>query len=439
MVKAAVSFFDRLMQDYTPDPFLLVILLTVSLFGLGLVVTPSSPMQLITYWGDGFWGLIQFTLQMVMVLVGGYIIAVAPPIKKGLTRIAQSVSTSGQAVVVVTLIALVGSYLNWGLGLVIGGIVCREIAKILPGVNYRLLVASSYSGFIVWHGGLSASIPLVIATEGHFTQHLTGVIPISQTLFAPLNITAIIGMFLILPVANWALGKIHPDNRPVDIQEDSDQSDSSLLPENMVPAEKLENSMIVSLLVASMGFLYIIAQIYEGKFSLGLNDVNFVLLMLAIFCHGTPRSLLNALTDGAKRVGPILIQFPFYAGIMGMMASSSLAQWLSDIFVASCTAENFPLLTFYSAGFLNMFIPSGGGQWAVQGPIILEAARQIGADISKVALAVAWGDAWTNLLQPFWALPLLAIAGLKIRDIMGYCVSLLFITGVFLTAIFLVF
>jgi short-chain fatty acids transporter len=439
MVTSTVAFFDRMMREYTPDPFLLCMFLTIVLFFLGITLTPSTPKEMVFYWGDGFWALIQFTLQMVMILVGGYVIAIAPPSKRFLARIASTVRTPGQAIVVITLVALTASFINWGLGLVVGGILCREIYKVLPTANYRLLVASSYSGFIVWHGGLSGSIPLVIATPGHFTEHLIGgTIPVTETLLSPLNIAAVTGMFILLPLSNWFLGRIYPNNSPVVLVEGA----APYKPDRtkyMPPAERIENSRLFSLAISGMGFAYIGMQVMEHNFSFTLNDINFTLLFSAILLHGTPRSLLNAITEAASKVGPILLQFPFYAGIMGMIESSKLAELISNWFVQNATADTFPLLTFYSAGLLNLFIPSGGGQWAVQGPVILDAATKMGASIPYAAMAVAWGDAWTNLLQPFWALPVLAIAGLQLREIMGYCVALLFITGAYLSFVFLVF
>lgn len=439
MVTSTVAFFDRMMREYTPDPFLLCLFLTIMLFFMGVTLTPATAQDMVQYWGQGFWALIQFTLQMVMILVGGYVIAIAEPSRKFLARIASTVKTPGQAVVVITLVALAASFLNWGLGLVVGGILCREIYRVLPTANYRLLVASSYSGFIVWHGGLSGSIPLVIATPGNFSEHIIGgTIPITETLLSPLNIAAVSGMFIVLPLANWMLGRIYPNNDPVQIQETPAPKKHNK-DMYMAPAERLENSPLLTLAISAMGFGYITQQLINNRFSFTLNDVNFLLLFLAIFLHKTPRNLINATSEAASKVGPILLQFPFYAGIMGMIESSKLADMISNWFVQTATADTFPLLTFYSAGLLNLFIPSGGGQWAVQGPVILDAATKMGASIPYAAMAVAWGDAWTNLLQPFWALPVLAIAGLQLKEIMGYCVALLFITGAYLSLVFLLF
>ncbi len=201
----------------------------------------------------------------------------------------------------------------------------------------------------------------------------------------------------------------------------------------------MEKSWVLSLAAAGLGGAYLLIQLFSGDFSLNLNSLNFIFLFCAIFLHRNPESFIQAISEAAKKVGPILLQFPFYAGIMGMMISSNLATTISEAFVEFSTAQTFPLLTFYSAGLVNLFVPSGGGQWAVQAPVVLTAAKEVGANIPLVSMAVAWGDAWTNMLQPFWALPLLAVAGLHLRDIIGYCLVALVVSGVFLSTLFLIF
>ncbi len=440
MLDSSVVFFDRLMRKYTPDPFVLALLLTMTLFVFGITLTASTPKDMVYYWGSGFWNLIPFTLQMVMILVGGYIVAIAPPVNKLLRLISARVKTPGQAVVVITLVALIGSIINWGLGLVIGGLMCRELIKAVPKANFRLLVASSYSGFLVWHGGFSASIPLVIATPGNFTESMIGgTISLSETLFSPFNIAAVAGLIVILPITNWlmstreisAIERINPDFTSDPIAPEATSS--------KFPAEWLENSRLLGIITGLLGFTFITIQILESRFNFDLNDINFIFLFLAIILHGNPRSLINAMADAAKRVGPILLQFPFYAGIMGMMTSSKLGDVISNAFIQIANPDTLPLLTFYSAGIINLFVPSGGGQWAVQAPVVIAAAKELGVDMSRVAMAVSWGDAWTNMLQPFWALPLLAIAGIKLRDIMGYCIVALIVSGVLLSVLFITF
>ena len=438
MFRYCVNFFDKLMREYTPDPFLLALLLTAITFVSGFLFTNATPQDMIFSWGNSFWNLIQFTMQMVMILVGGYVMAVAAPVKKLLRYIASFAHTSGQAVIMVTIVSLFASLINWGLGLVVGAILCREIIKVLPRVNYRLLVASAYSGFIVWHGGISASIPLVIATPGNFTESLLGrIIPINETLLSTVNISAILGIFLILPITNWVLNKQSKAEKNPSVVINDDINDNVVNKENLTLAEQLEKNKLIPICVAFMGVAYIIMKFAKQSDNININDINFVFLFCAILAHGNLRSFINAVTDGASKVGPILLQFPFYAGIMGMLTSSQLIDKISGFLVKIATPETFYVFTFLSAGVVNLFVPSGGGQWAVQGPVIIESAKHIGADITNVALAVAWGDAWTNLLQPFWALPMLAIANLHIRDIMGYCVVILITSGIVLSSVFL--
>lgn len=380
------------------------------------------------YWGNGFWGLLAFAMQMLLVLVTGFMLANSPPVKRLLRLIATIARTPGSAIVLVTLVSLSASWLNWGFGLVVGAIFAKELAKQVR-VDYRLLIASAYSGFLVWHGGLAGSVPLTIATEGHFAANSIGIISTDQTIFSVFNLVIVIALFIIVPLVNRLM---------MPHEQDSVYVDPELLKETPIkakhaisrPAERLENSRILALLVGIAGLCYLFDYFVNRQGGLNLNIVNFLFLFLAIVFHGTPQRLLDSLQEAVKGGAGIVIQFPFYAGIMGIMMDSGLANTLSVVFVNLASAESLPFWSFISAGIVNIFIPSGGGQWAVQAPVMLPAAIELGADIPRVAMAVAWGDAWTNLLQPFWALPVLAIAGLKAKDIMGYCLVLLLISGV---------
>ncbi len=440
MFNRSIQICDKLLRRYTPDPFLFAILLTGILFFAGLYMTPSGATDIIRYWGDGFWGLIPFTLQMVMVLVGGYVTAVSPPVQRILISLSKTVRTPGQAVILVTLAATLGCALNWGLGLIVGGMMCRHVIQQVPTANFRLLVAGAYSGFLVWHGGFSGSIPLTLATPGNFSEQLVGgIIPVQETLLSPLNICAVLGLFILLPLTNFWLSRqedINPVSVPIFETEDLKTEDSPAR-RSLSPAERLEKSRLVSYAIAGFGGAYLLIQGFSGKLSLNLNSLNFIFIFSAVFLHKTPESFIKAISEAAKKVGPILLQFPFYAGIMGIMVSSNLATVISEAFVTISTAETFPLLTFYSAGLVNIFVPSGGGQWAIQAPVVLAAAKEIGVNIPLASMAVAWGDAWTNMLQPFWALPLLAVSGLHLRDIIGYCLVVLLVSGAFLSSLFI--
>lgn len=438
VVNTSANFFDRLMRKYTPDPLLLALILSLIVLISGMLFTEATPKDMIIHWGSGFWKLSGFTMQMVMIFMGGYVLAATPSVRCLLTKVSKSVTTPGQAILIVSVLSCLGCWINWGFGLVVGGLLCRDLGRSIPKANFRLLVASAYSGFLVWHGGLSGSIPLTIATPGNFTEAAMGcLIPLSETIFAPFNIVAVLGIFILVPFVNWIMGNTEPKHYTTVIEEEDHHEVENTNP--MAPAERLENSRIVTLLTGSIGLAYITFLILDQKVVFGLDFVIFLFLFVAFFLHRNAKQFIKAVEGGASRVGPILIQFPFYAGIMGMLQGSGLDKIIASAYVQIATPETFNLLTFYTAGFLNLFIPSGGGQWAVQAPVVIEAAKELGTSLPMASMAVAWGDAWTNMIQPFWALPLLAIAGLKLRDIMGYCVMALLVSGIVLTAVFLIF
>lgn len=439
-LKVLIAFFNRIMQRYLPDPFLFVVILTFVVFGLGLLLTNSSPIQMVQYWGEGFWSLLAFSMQMVLVLVTGYVLASSTLFKKGLGALAAKAKSPGQAIIYVTVVSVIASWINWGFGLVIGALFAKELAKKVENVDYRLLIASAYSGFLVWHGGFSGSIPLTIATEGHFSQELIGIIPTSETIFATFNIAIVLALFIILPILNRFMLPSKEEIVTVDPQvlvEGTDLQAATVEKSAITPAERLENSFIVSLVTGVLGLAFLVYYFANNGFNLNLNIVNFLFLFLGILFHGTPKRFLEAVLNAVKGAGGIIVQFPFYAGIMGMMTASGLAAVMSEAFVAISNDFTFPFFTFISAGIVNFFVPSGGGQWAVQAPIMLEAAKSLDVSFAKTAMAVAWGDAWTNLIQPFWALPALAIAGLKAKDIMGFCVMILLVSGVVISLGFL--
>lgn len=430
-MKVMVAFFNRVMQRYLPDPFIFVIILTFVVFGLGLIFTDSGPYQMTQYWGNGFWGLLLFAMQMVLVLVTGHVLASSRIFKRGLGALATMAKSPGQAIIIVSVVSLVASWINWGFGLVIGALFAKELAKKVENVDYRLLIASAYSGFLIWHGGISGSTPLTIATPGHFSEDLIGIIPTSETIFSSFNLFIVIALIIIVPLVNRFMMPSKEQTVTVDLAllEDDVQA-ATIEKEDLTPAERLENSRIISLSIGILGIVFLFYYFVLNGFKLNLDIVNFLFLFLGILFHGTPKHFLEAVVNAVKGASGIIIQFPFYAGIMGMMTASGLATVISNGFVSISNEFTFPLFTFLSAGLVNIFIPSGGGQWAVQAPVMLDAAIALDVSIPKTAMAVAWGDAWTNLIQPFWALPALAIAGLKAKDIMGYCVLTLFVSGI---------
>lgn len=440
MTNASVKMVERLL----PDAFIFCIMLTVLAFVLAIITTGQGPLQMILHWGNGVWGLLLFSMQMALVLVLGNAFATSGLIKGFLRNIAKKAKTPLQAILIVSFVSAIACWINWGFGLIVGALLARELARNVKGVDYRLLIASAYSGFVVWHNGISGSIPLQVASDVAQLTTISGgliteAIPVSQTLFSPWNLIVVWFIILTLPFLNRAM---HPN------KEDVVTVDPKLLEEveevkfvktkDSTPAELMENSVLLSGFIALLGLIYLVYHFYTRGFDLSLNIVNFIFLILGIAFHKTPINYVRAVDNAVKGAGGVILQFPFYAGIMGILtgqseAGISLAGVISQWFVAISTPKTYPLFAFWSAGIVNFFVPSGGGQWAVQGPIMMPASMQLGVDPAKTALAISWGDAWTNMIQPFWALPALGVAGLGARDIMGYCLMVLLYTGVIIS------
>lgn len=445
MFKKFTNACVTLVNKYLPDPFLFAVILTFIVVLLGLALTGQGPMDMVKHWGSGFWGLLAFSMQMVLVLVTGSAMAQASAIRKILQTIGSTAKSPTSAVMITVFVATIAFWINWGFGLVIGALLAKEMARQVKGVDYRLLVAAGYAAIVVWHGGLSGSIPLTISSAaglGATGGALTEAVPIGETVFSYWNLIITIVILAVMPFVFKAM---HPEADKTVVV------DPSLIIEvepkqylANTPAEKMENSKILWGILCVMGFTNIVYHFMTKGFDLNLNIVNFIFMFTGILLHGTLRRYIDAVIEAAKGASGIILQFPFYAGIMGMMTGLnaegvSLAGVISNGFVSISTAATFPLFTFLSAGIVNFFVPSGGGQWAVQGPIMMPAGAALGVAPAKTAMALAWGDAWTNLIQPFWALPALGIAGLGARDIMGYCVVTLLITGVIIAAGFLIF
>lgn len=424
----------RIFDRYLPDPLVIVIVLTIMIMIACVVFRGDAPTDMLGYWMDGFWSLHGFAMQMVLILVAGFVVATTPLFKLLMIRIADAARTPGRAIVIVTLVSLMASWLNWGIGLVVGAVLARELARRVPSVDYRLLIASAYSGFLIWHAGLSGSIPLSLATSGHFLEDSVGLIPTSETLFSSLNIGLVVAMFIALPLTNYLMMK-HSD--PIPFTDFTDET-KPIKANVSRPAERLEHSVWPALLISVMGIAAVALYAVKGG-GLNLNVIIFALIFVGIGLHKNLSNFLEQINEAVKGASGIIIQFPFYAGLMGIMAQSGLASDLAQVFVNISTAATLPVWSFLSAGLINMLVPSGGGQWAVQGPIVMEAAQALNADTSRVAMAFAWGDSWTNMLQPFWALPALAIAGLKARDIMGYCSVVLVVSGAIISLALLLF
>ena len=429
-----VTRLDRFLQfseRWIPDPFVLALILTVITYGLGFTFVHASFSDLTRAWYRGFWELLSFSMQMVLILITGYVLAAARPIHALILWIAAIPRSGRQAVFICGTIASIAALLHWGFGLVVGAFLARELGILMKKrgvpVHYPLLGAAGYLGLAVWHGGLSGSAPLLVASPRHFLIEKMGVIPISQTIFHPLNLVLNAVAILFFPIV---LALFHPRQNLVEAPDfnpsfSKDSSAEPPLPE-MTPAQKVLYWRGSSALLGLVGFaLLIFLFITHAVRHFDLNAVIFVFLFAGMILHGILGTFLTVFYEAARTAGPIVLQFPFYGGIMGIMKYTPLGPWMAKILMGMASPALLPFIVYLSAGIVNLFVPSGGGQWAVQGPIVVEAAVRSDVSIRTVLMAVAYGDEWTNLAQPFWALPLLAITGLEARHIMGYTLLLL--------------
>lgn len=422
-----------------PEPFLFAIILTFIAAILAMPICRQTPVEVVANWGNGVWGLLAFAMQMALVLVSGSALASAPSLKKGISFLASLPKTPVAAIALVTAISAVACWLNWGFGLIVGVIFAKDIARRLPNVDYRLLIASAYSGFVVWHAGLSGSVPLKLATPGPDLAAATNgaivdPIAISDTILHPFNIVIVVLVIIAITAVNALM---HPKGNQIITVDTSLLAEEPLVEKRKpeTPAERLENSRLLSWLIAAVGIAYLIINLGFRGGAFDLGSVIMIFLFLGILFHGTPLAYVRAFAKAASGAAGIILQFPFYAGIMGIITGVGesgicFGTVISNACINISSPATYPLLTFLCAAVLNMFVPSGGGHWAIQAPIMFTVGAELGVDPGLTGMAIAWGDAWTNMIQPFWALPALAIARLSAKDIMGFCLIDLFVSGI---------
>ena len=461
MLRAVARPLVNIVERWMPNALVFAIVLTfvVALMALGL--TDSGPATIIRGWGDGLAGLLDFIAQIAIVLVLGYTLAHTGPVERMLQVIARFPRTPAMAYGFVTVIAGIASLVSWALGLIVGGIVAVEVARVARSrglrIHYPLLVACAYSGYVIWHMGYSGSGPLAAATPGSFLEDLEfGLVPVTQTTFSTWNMIAAVvtlvavtaAMVLLRPRDNDPIVELADKSPEQETSENGRESDgtSGGAPGGYAeeaeaaddgppsPAERIDGARLLTLALGLALVAYLVLYFAQEGFALTLDIVNWSFLAAILLLVHSPRELGALITDAGKTVGNVLLQYPLYAGILGMMTATGLVDVFSRFFVNISTPGTLGAWAMISGGIINFFIPSGGGQFAVQGPIFLQAAQELGADPALVIMGVAYGDQWTNMIQPFWTIPLLAIAGLTVRDIMGYTVITLFVSGAVMLA-----
>lgn len=427
MINKLLMFFVNLMQKYLPDPFTIAWLITLVVVAMALGITHTGPVQIITYWGQSFFDILGFAMQMALVVVTGYALAVSRPVHQFLKRLVLIPKTPVQTVLFIALVSMVLYYLNWGLGLIAGALLAKEAGKQHSDVDFRLIVTAAFSGIIITHGGMSASIPLLISTKGHFLEKEIGLIPLSQTIFGAQSLTITILLAILIPLTCTLLFPKKENMVLVDpsvFEEEEAIRETPRTTDTL--ADKLDNSPIVKWSLGLFGLAYLAMQIWQT--GINLNILIMLFLILGIIAHSSLLAYTKAISKGALSCGGIILQFPFYAGIMGIMKGSGLVFIISDWLLGLSTVDTFQIYCYLSSVVISVFVPSAGGHWVVQAPFMLPAAAKLGIEPWKVAMGVAWGESIWNIVCPFWALPVLAIAKVGLRDLIGFSV-LLFLVG----------
>ncbi|WP_101297348.1 short-chain fatty acid transporter [Halegenticoccus soli] len=451
-------------EEVMPSPFLFAILLTYVVFVAGVAVEGTGPGAMVGYWADGFWALLEFAMQMVLILVTGYALAYHPWVRRAIARLTAAPRNGAQAVVLVGVIAMVVSWIQWGLGLIVGAVLAREMGRQAHergmAVHYPLLCVAGYMGLgLTWHWGLAGSAPLLMNTPNNvFIEQgvVDGLISTSRTIFSTysLALTALgiaysaVALYLLSPPAEHSEGieEFVPASQLGGAGDGGTSANGGTRADGGVETtsvgdsrdfdtfgERIDNSRLVGFVIAATGVgiaLYAFAE--QGLGALNLDSVNFLFLFLGLLLFLRPTAYREQFYDAVSSTGGIILQFPFYAGIMGMMNSSGLSQTLAETIVSVSTPQTFPAVAWITAGIVNFFVPSGGGEWTVIGGTILSAAADLGVPPGKAVVAYAVGDAHTNLFQPFWALPLLGITGVRARDMFGYAATMLLLLIPFL-------
>jgi short-chain fatty acids transporter len=429
-VAMSVNVFERWM----PDPFVIAIGLTLVTALAALLLAPKgTPDVIITSWYKGIFDILAFAFQMILILATGHALANAPVVKRGIRAIVSVAKTPNQAVVLTFLVCAAASFLNWGFGLVIAAMLSREVASRMR-IDFGWLVAAAYSGWVVWATGFSSSIALTQASKGNalnIIEKVTGkVTPFADMVFQPYNLIATALIVVTVPIAFVLIRPRDEDVVAFQPEPDAPQSATLLRGDPTAPARRADNWPIWSwaLLAAAIAYL---AYAWSTKgVTIDVNTIIFIFLMLGIGLHGAPINYVAAMNNAAKQIGSLVLQYPLYGGIMGIITATGLAGVISNWFVAIATSHTLPFWSYICSLFITFLVPSGGGHWAVQGPFVVPAAVQLGASVPATAMAVAAGENVAYMLQPFFALPVVAIAGIGIQRVMGFTVVTFMITGV---------
>ncbi|HKU67336.1 MAG TPA: TIGR00366 family protein [Candidatus Baltobacteraceae bacterium] len=422
------GFFVRFFEYAIPDPYIFAVGLTLITAILAFVFAPHHALgDVLAAWYKGIFepGSLGFALQMILILVTGYALANSAPVARGLQWLAARPRTTKGAVSLTFVVSAIACWLNWGFGLVVAGLLAREIARRMR-IDFGWLVAAAYSGFLIWASGISSSIALAQASPGNklnIVQQITGhSLPIGSTIFTAFNLIPCAVLLVVLPFVFRALEPPDVVTGDVDALDPQPARRGEPLEARATLASALDNAWILNAIFAVAGLGYIVWTWLRGGFYLDINAVIFIFFCAGLLLHWTPVRYVQAVNGAARVTGPLIIQYPIYFGIMGIMTATGLAGVIAQWFEAFATAGTLPFWSYVSSILISLFVPSGGGHWAVQGPFAVPAAVKLHASLPATAMGVAIGEEVANMIQPFWALPVLAIAGVGLRRVMAFTV-----------------
>ena len=458
MMSALGLVISRAFRKAAPDPFVIAIVLTLLTAILAVAFGRTLPpwnegrlVALLDAWraDDGLWQFLKFGMQMCLILVTGHALASASGVRAVIDRLAKIPRSTASAAGLVGLVACIGGIVNWGLGLIVGALLARDVGRALEArgirAHYPLICAAGYMGLLVWHGGFSGSAPLTMTTvQGaravQLQEYVGDGVPLTATIGSSLNLFVTGGLLVGIPLLLMMLApRNEADLQPIDkFDVEVTERPASLRPATTL--QRVERSWVIAWLLAIPLVLALIRHVgVSGLGRLDLNTINVAMMALGLILHGSPKAYMDAVTQGVRGCAGIIVQFPLYAGIMAMMKEAGLVEMIAEGFTRIGNETTIPLLSFLSAGVVNLFVPSGGGQWGIQGPVVLETGLSVGIPPGRMIMAVAYGDQLTNMLQPFWALPLLGITGVKARDIVGYTSVVMVFAGVWMGIGLLIF
>jgi short-chain fatty acids transporter len=424
-------------EKWIPDAFIFALIATVVVVVAALTWTPATASQVIDAWGNGFWDLIPFTLQMSMIIITGYVLATSGPMRAAVRAIASWPQTARGAVALVTFFALLSSWFNWGFSLIFSAVLAREVARRVDGADYRALAAASFLGLgSIWAQGLSGSAALQMATPGALQPQIRdivaagglvpgGIIPFRHTIFLWQSVVSVIVEIVVVTAVMWlATPPRHRARTAADLGIDLTEPEPPVRPIGSIPpGARLEHSPLLTLLIVAMGLFYLaryFMRAAEPLNAITINVVNFSFLLVGFILHRSPARLMSAVQAATPAVWGVILQFPFYAGIAAVITSTHLNDKLAGLFVDVSTPRTFPPLVAMYSAVLGVFVPSGGSKWVIEAPYVMAAAHELQVHLGWVVAAYDLGEALANLVQPFWMLPILGMFGLRARDVMGY-------------------